>query len=465
MTNPRIGLLPLYLELYDKAMPEVRSRIDDFHKMIARELAARGLEVTTCPVCCIGPEFAAAIRSFETANADAIVTLHLAYSPSLESAPTLAATALPIIVLDTTPGYAFGPRNDPGELMYNHGIHGVQDLCNVLRRHRKPFQIEAGHWQRSDVLDRVAAWAHAAALATRMRNARVGRIGEAFPGMGDFTVPQEVLKATIGVETVACDLAMLRNLLPAENDAEVASEMASDLTSFATADLDSEAHLQTTRACLAVRKWIERERLTAFTFNFLTFDRASGIPTPPFLEASKALARGIGYAGEGDVLTAALVGVLASAFPDTSFTEIFCPDWADNRIFLSHMGEMNVGLAADTPRLKQMHFPWTDAQNPVLAVGRFRAGPAALVNLAPGPDDTYALIVAPVMMLDVTGPDQMSEMVHGWFRPEMPIADFIAEYSRAAGTHHSALVYGDAADRILRFGQIMDWNVIRLPGG
>jgi L-arabinose isomerase len=427
-------------------------------------LGERGVRVITAPICRLEPEFAAAIKSFEDGRADAIVTLHLAYSPSLESAQPLAATKLPLIVLDTTPTHAYGPDQDPAELMFNHGIHGVQDMCNVLQRNGKPFEIEAGHWERSDVLDRIAAWARAARIVTDMRSARVGRIGEAFRGMGDFAVPSDILRAAIGVETIPCHPDDLQALLPAEDDAEVLSEMAADGARFATEGLNAAAHRRTTRACLAVRRWIEQQRLTAFTFNFLTLDQASGLPTVPFLEASKAMAHGNGYAGEGDVLTAALVGALVSSFADTTFTEIFCPDWAGNSIFLSHMGEMNIRLAADQPRLKEMPFPWNDAENPVYAVGRFRAGNAVLVNCAPAPNERYTLIVAPVTMLDISGPDNMSDSIHGWFRPEMPIADFLAEYSRAGGTHHSALVYGDVADDIVRFGRLMGWNVVTLAG-
>jgi len=461
---PTIGLLPLYLELYDKAIPEVRGRIEAFYATLAEELSARGISVITVPICRLEAEFAAAVKCFENGHADAIVTLHLAYSPSLESTRPLATTKLPLIVLDTTPTYAYGPDQDPAELMYNHGIHGVQDMCNLLRRNGKPFEIEAGHWERSDVLDRIAAWARAARIATDMRNARVGRIGEAFCGMGDFAVAPDVLRATIGVETIPCDPGDLGALLSAEDDPEVMSEMAADKARFATQGLDAVAHRRTTRACLAVRRWMERQKLTAFSFSFLTLNQASGLPTVPFLEASKAMARGIGYAGEGDVLTAALVGALTSSFPDTTFTEIFCPDWAGNSIFLSHMGEMNLRLTADTPKLREMPFPWNDAENPVYAVGRFRAGSAVLVNLAPGPDERYTLIVAPVAMLDVSGWDNMSDSIHGWFRPGMPVARFLAEYSRAGGTHHSALVYGEVADDIVRFGRLMGWDVITLAG-
>lgn len=207
-----------------------------------------------------------------------------------------------------------------------------------------------------------------------------------------------------------------------------------------------------------MRRWVEQQNLTAFTMNFLAFDGQS-MPCVPFLEASKALARRVGYAGEGDVLTAGLVGALASVYPGTTFTEIFCPDWESNRIFVSHMGEFNLTLSAEKPVLVQTPFPWTDADDPVVAFGRFRGGKAVLVNLAPGPDDEFGLVVAPVTMVDVQGEDKQAESVHGWFEPPSPVADFLEEYSRVGGTHHSALVYGELAEDIARFGHLMGWDV------
>src|ERR1035437_3573618 len=159
MSKPKVGLLPLYIKLYDDMWPEMRTRIDGCKQQITSALGERGLEVTTAPVCREEPEFKAAVGDFEKAGMDAIVTLHMAYSPSLESSAALAATRLPIIVLDTTPTYGYGPHQEAVELLYNHGIHGVQDKCNLLRRNHKPFQIEAGFWEKGDVLDRVAGWA------------------------------------------------------------------------------------------------------------------------------------------------------------------------------------------------------------------------------------------------------------------------------------------------------------------
>lgn len=458
----KIGLLPFYLELYDKAMPEKRAKAEKFYRTITAELEKRGLEVVTAPVCRLKNEFEAAIKLFEEAQVKAIVTLHLAYSPSLESSQALRATELPLIVLDTTPAYGFGPSQNPEEIMCNHGIHGVQDMCNLLIRNGKSFRIEAGPWQDSDVLDRVACQARAALLVSNMRRARVGLIGEAFKGMGDFDVSPQILKQTIGIETVKSEPSLFPSLLPEADSSEIKEEMADNIKKFLTAGLDTETHRRTVRVCLALRRWIEKEKLSAFTLNFLKIDKSSGLPTVPFLEASKAMARGIGYAGEGDVLTAALVGTLSSVYPETTFTEMFCPDWENESIFLSHMGEMNINLADAIPGLMEKPFPWTDVDNPVVAVGRFRGGEAVLINLAPGPDGIYTLIVAPVEMIKVQGKDRMAGMVHGWFKPGKPVAEFLTGYSCLGGTHHLALVYSNVVKEITAFGEFMGWKTVVL---
>ena len=457
MRKPKIGLLPLYLALYDDAMPEARPRIEAFYEAIASELEKKWLDVVRTGICRIRPEFESAVKSFEDARVDAIVTLHLAYSPSLESAQALANTKLPIIVLDTAPAPSYGPATDSSELMFNHGIHGVQDMCNLLIRNGKDFQIEAGHWQNSDVLDRIAAWARAARVTSSMRSARIGRIGEPFAGMGDFAASDDAL-AGIGVTVVPCDLSILRSLVPDESDPEVQREMAENSTLFdVTANLES--HIRTARACLAVRRWMEKEKLTGFTVNFNAVDESTGLPTVPFLEASKAMSRGLGYAGEGDVLTAALVGAVASMHPETSFTEMFCADWQGDSIFINHMGEMNVSLADGAAVLMTKDMPFLKVGAPAIAIGRFKPGGAVLVNLAPGPDDSFTLILAPVAMLGVEGEDNMTDLIRGWFRPAMPVADFLESYSRLGGTHHSALVYGDATEDLARFGELMGWDV------
>jgi L-arabinose isomerase len=457
--KPKIGLLPLYLELYDIILPKIKPEFKPFIDSVCSQFKSKGIDVVLSDVCRISKEFGDAIKQFEKADVDCIVTLHLAYSPSLECVESLAKTKLPVIVLDTTPDECY---NSMSLLMYNHGIHGVQDMCNMLKRFGKDYIIEAGHIKSSDVTDRVVCHIKGAQVAHKIKSSRVGRVGEAFIGMGDFTVEQSVLKKKIGMKICTVLPEQVAIYLPDINNPEVNKEMKEDKKRFDLSRVSIKAHKLSVQTGLALRRWIEKEKLTAFSVNFQSIIKADKLPVMPFLEISKAMSRGIGYAGEGDVLTASLVGALAQVLGRVSFTEMFCPDWKNSTIFLSHMGEINIDLTEDKPTLIEMDWTFTDAQPPVYPSACFKRGEALLVNLAPGPNDTFSLIISPVNMVKEPNPKNMGDGIRGWMKPKMPVPDFLKAYSEAGGTHHSALVYGDAIEELKSFGRIMDWKVVVL---
>ena len=95
MTNQKnltIGLLPLFLNLYvDVCSKEDVERITSFADVICDEYKQRSINVVLSDICCVAEDFESAIQTFKKAGVDAIVTLHLAYSPSLESIAAIAA--------------------------------------------------------------------------------------------------------------------------------------------------------------------------------------------------------------------------------------------------------------------------------------------------------------------------------------------------------------------------------------
>jgi L-arabinose isomerase len=458
MSKIKIGFLPFYLALYDECCADKRPVAEQFVKTIHSKYTERGVEVTAAPICRLKDEFAQAVKDFENAGVDAIVTLHLAYSPSLESAEILAGTKLPLVILDTTPDFEFGFEQDAEAIMFNHGIHGVQDMCNLLIRNGKSFMIEAGHWEKSDVIDRTMKHLKACKMSSVMKKARVGIIGKPFAGMGDFTIPFDTLKETIGMEVVSMKNDKFAKYMRSLTQEDVDSEIKTVVESFDTDKYSQDALNNTIKTGLAVRKWLEAENLAAFTVNFLDVNKASGIPVVPFLEASMGMARGLGYAGEGDVLNSALVAALMAGFPETTFTEMFCPDWKGNSIFLSHMGEINTNLCAGKAVLSERPFPYTDAGNPVIASGCFKPGSAVIVNLAPGPENTYTLIASPVEVCDSRGKEKINNSIRGWIKPQTSVADFLTAYSRLGGTHHLAMSYNADMEILQDFALNMGWN-------
>ena len=462
MNQLKVGLLPLYVEIYDTYNPERRQWIEAFYADAKAHLEAAGAEVITAPVCRLEHEFKEAIQKFERENADALVTLHLAYSPSLQSEHVLADTKLPLIIMDTTPDYKFFPSTVNGRYMtaYNHGIHGVQDMCTLLKKNGKEYQIFAGHMDHSDVVARVVAAALGAKLAAALHHAKVGTIGGIYDGMGDFRVPYDRMKKELGAEVAVFDTVAAKKAFFEITEEEVDGICKENQEMFRLVSGSEELLRADARFAAVVRHWIEKEGLTAFTQNFLMAFRDTGFPYAPFIEACKAMGRGIGYAGEGDVLTAALVGALMSVYKDTAFVEMFCPDWEGNTIYLSHLGELNPNLTVSPARICLKALPYPNVNEYVGLAGTYRAGKGVYASLAPTGDGQYTLVLSETEMVE--HPDYADDQcfVAGWIRPQCSVAEFLERFSRAGGTHHGAFAYGADIRALESFGKIMGFDVV-----
>lgn len=461
MQKIKVGYLPLYIKLYDDVNLDKTYLIKHMDTLI-KMLESQGLEVIRADICRIKEEFDAAARLFNSAGVDAVITQHLAYSPSLESLDALLSLEVPIIVLDTTPDYALvrtaGYYNG---INSNHGIHGVQDMCCMLRKHRKPFHICAGHAFHGDVMSRVAGMCRAAAAAKAYRTARIGSVGGSFAGMGDFAVTDEEYLSQIGAQVLYMTPEVSAQYLQQVTEAEIDAELALDAKKYHSDITFLPEYREATRSGLAIRKWMEAEQLNACTVNFLTLD-ICGLPKMPFIECCKIMERGCGYAGEGDTLTAGLVGALISQYPNTTFTEMFCPDWEENVILLSHMAESNPNLAQWAPLLADMPFRYNSCGDTVGMYNCLRPGKVVYVNLAPM-GNHFHMIVTEGEMIDAGLPNgAYSHNTQGWFKPCKALPQFLEEYSMAGGTHHSAMVYDADVEEIKAFGRILGFQVIEI---
>ena len=455
----KIGLLPLYVKLYDDKLPDLRIRLEAFYAKIAGLFRENGIDVAESPFCRLAPEFSKTVADFEAADVDAIVTLHMAYSPSLECIDALCATTLPLIVLDTTETLVFPNTQDAGEIMYNHGVHGVMDMCSMLTRRGRPYAIAAGHYLDSDVIARVCGLVRAAASANRLKHTKVGLVGGVFDGMGDFQVDWTKLKNRFGIDVTALDAESMKRYAESVTDDEIAAEKADNAARYELGEsMIEDEYTDSVRSCLAMRKCIGDRGLTAFSVNFSNMGAAAGINSMPFLEACKALEKGIGYAGEGDVMTAAFVGALLTGYPETTFVEIFCPDWKNDTVFLSHMGEVNYRDAAIRPRIERVGTNYSPGRFPYVGYTRMKGGRGVYVNVCCTKDD-FKLVMTAGTMQDYDS-DAFDGSMRGWMKTDCPTAHFLENLSRYGATHHSAFVYGASVREIEYFGQLLGLETV-----
>ena len=462
MKKIKVGYLPLYIKLYDDNHQD-RTPLTSHMEKLIRLLEEQGLEVVrTKDLCRVKEEFDAAAEFFNREQVDAVITQHLAYSPSLESIGALLSLEAPIVVFDTTPDYRLLAVQESENCIDNdHGIHGVQDMCCMLRKNHRPYYICAGHAFHSDVVQRVVNYCRAAAAAKFFRNAKIGSVGGSFVGMGDFLISDERFRSDIGAQVSYMTPELTEKYLFQVTEAEIDAELREDAGLYRVEVQNSENYRAATKSGLAIRRWMEDEGLNCATVNFLTLDRC-GLPKMPFTECCKILMRGQGYAGEGDVLTAGLVGALASVYPETTFTEMFCPDWEENVLLLSHMGESNPRLTAWAPLITDMRFTYNRCGDTVGMYGCYKAGRVVYANLAPM-DGHFHLILSEGEMLNRGLKEgAYRKNTQGWFKPCKPLDEFLEAYSMAGGTHHSAMVYGADIRALKAFGTMLGFEVIEI---
>lgn len=456
MNKIKIGLLPLYIKLYDDIGAN-RDVLKKFYSDVADMLENRGFEVIRSDFCRIEDEFRKTVSAFEEASASAIVTLHMAYSPSLESLDVLTKTKLPIIVMDSTPTLEFTPEQQPVHVDYNHGIHGVMDMCSMLKQRGKPYAIAAGHYLESDVIDRVCGFVRAAVSADALGKMKVGLVGGSFAGMGDFAVDPSELRKRFGIYVEDITTEAISNAKSKVTEDDIAAEIAEDKKRFDFCDdVIEDEYKEFTASCLALRNCIEDGSYNAFSVNFLNI---SDLGTMPFTECCKAMERGLGYAGEGDALTAAFTGAFLKSYPETSFVEIFCPDWKNNTVFLSHMGEVNYRICDGKPYLCRTGAGFINGSMPYAGYARMKGGKGVYVNVSREKDD-YQLLLSPCTMKSVKK-DNFPRTMRGWLEPEFEnTAKFLETLSKNGATHHSTFVYGATVEELEFFGKLLNVKTV-----
>ena len=198
LSRPRVGVLALTLELYERLDPDLRPRRE--HWLQGKVLPALSAiaDVRFSRAVFRRENIDAIVAGFDADGCDAIVVVCLTYSPSQLSLQALQRTRVPIVLWNVQELLVVDGAFDGNLMGHNHGVHGTQDLANVLLRSNVPFHYLTSHISDGDGLADLETFFSAASTVAGLRRCRLGLMGYPFPGMGDFAVDTTHLVATLG---------------------------------------------------------------------------------------------------------------------------------------------------------------------------------------------------------------------------------------------------------------------------
>lgn len=458
--KPRVGILGLTLEFYEEAAPGLHEDREAWVRTAILPALAPVADVSFTRAVCRREEIDEVVAGYESDDLDALLVVCLTYAPSQLSLPALKRTRLPILLWNTQELFGVGADYDGQTMTANHGVHGSQDLANVLLRSDVSFKYITSHLHDAHGLEPLADFFQAAAAVAGLRQLGLGLLGYPFPGMGDFAMDSTDLIDKFGCRCTQLPLGEYINLTEAAPPEEISGLQTCYRDSFDVDNDVTDADLEATaRAEWALREMLSQRSLQAFSYQFLAFGEDDRVVTVPFVAACRMMTDGIGFGGEGDLIGATGTWLLNRLQGPASFSEVFSIDFEGNSLLMSHMGEANVAMARRDRkvRLVAKDKPLVPIRGRQLSLATtFEPGPATLAALTIGPQRRWRLI-ASHMNIEDFGPLPTMQVPHFKISPQNAnIRDWLTAYAMAAGPHHNAICFGDARQRIRAVAELLD---------
>ena len=444
--KPRIGILGIMQDLYDDMIPGIAQRQAGYAAEIAAELAGIGEFIPSTPVK-HREDAEREMREFENAGLDGIMVVMLTYGPAMRVARLLSECRLPILLANIQPEPNVTPAWDMADMTYNQGVHGAQDTANAMVRAGRRFHVLTDDWRSGSFRAEVQRWARAAAAVTAWKSLKVAIFGYAMNDMGDIRVDESALIRSLGPEILAVAQGdLFRGMLA------VTSEQVDGVISFEDEIFEIDPRLSAderadhARMQVAIEQILLSEGFGAYTAHFDAIGEDGRFSRLPLAAASSLMAKGYGYAAEGDVLTACLVSAGHTLIGDAHFTEMYAMDFATDSILMSHMGEGNWRIArSDRPvRLIKRPLGIGKLKDPPTFLFQYQPGPATLATLVSLEGERFRLVVAEGENLDSQELPAL-EMPYGQFRPTSGVRSCLTAWMTAGGPHHEVMNLGHHA--------------------
>jgi L-arabinose isomerase len=444
--KPRIGILGIMQDLYDEMVPGIAERQEGYAREIAEQLADVG-EFIPSKAIKYREDAERAMREFENAGIDGLMVVMLTYGPAMRVARLLAEARMPVLMANIQPEPTVTPAWDMADMTYNQGVHGAQDTANAMVRAGRRFSVLTDDWRSERFRADVGRWARAAAAVTAWKSLKVALFGYAMNDMGDIRVDESALVRSLGPEILAVAPGDLYRGMQAVSLDAVSEVIAFEDRSFEVDPrLSAEERADHAAMQIAIGKILDDGGFGAYTAHFDAIGEDGRFARLPLAAASTLMARGYGYAAEGDVLTACLVSAGHVLIGDAHFTEMYAMDFPSDSVLMSHMGEGNWKIARSDRPVKLIKRPLGIGKlgDPPTFLFQYQPGPATLATLVSLGGEKFRLVVAEGENLDSQELPAL-EMPYGQFRPASGLRDCLNGWLAAGGPHHEVMNLGHHA--------------------
>ncbi|HVU33585.1 MAG TPA: arabinose isomerase [Opitutaceae bacterium] len=475
MANPvlRIGLFGIGLEAYWSQFDGLKTRLEGYLARVAGRLARPQVEVVNVGLV-DNPERAfEAGRALRRADVDVIFLHVTTYALSSTVLPVVQRARVPVIVLNLAPTAAIdyaafnrlGDRTRmTGDWLAHCAACPVPEIANVFKRAGVRFhqitgvlEDDAACWREVD------EWVEAARVAAAMYGNRLGLMGHTYSGMLDIQSDATLQCATFGTHIEHLEVDELSALRRGVTDPAVRERLAEFRRVFdLQADCPAADLAEAARTSLALDALVEKYRLGSLAYYYQGTGVAENEATVAsiILGCSLLTARGIPVAGEYEVKNVQAMKIMDLFGAGGSFTEYYAMDFKDDVVLMGHDGPGHIAIAEGRTKVRPLTVYHGKVGRGVSVEMAVKHGPVTLLSVIEAADGRLALLCAEAE--SVPGPILEIGNTNSRYRFACGAREFVNRWNAHGPAHHCAVGVGHLSARILKFGQLLGLETIRV---
>ncbi len=268
----------------------------------------------------------------------------------------------------------------------NQSAHGDREFGYITARMNINRSVIVGHWQSSLFQKRMSKWMRAAVAATAGKSLNVVRFGDNMRDVavtcGDKVEAYIKLGWNIPYFGIGDLVEMMKDVSEAEID-NLMEEYQKDYVIAEPTKYNLEHIREQAKIEVALEKFLIENNAEAFCTNFQDLH---GMKQLPGLACQHLMAKGYGFAGEGDWKTAAMVRTLKLMGEDLdggcTFLEDYTYNLEENNMFnlSAHMLEICPSVAKNKPTIEVHPLGIGDKEDPARLV--FNSKSAAGISVS-----------------------------------------------------------------------------------
>ncbi len=344
----------------------------------------------------------------------------------------------------------------------NQSAHGDREFGFIMSRMRINRKVVVGHWQDHESLNKINGWIRAAAGWNDWQGAKFARFGDNMRNVavteGDKVEAE--IKFGYSVNTYGVgDLAAVIDAVSESAIDQVIAEYEDSYTLVPALQKGGAQHSSLRDAAkieIGIQTFLENGNFKGFT---TTFEDLHGIVQLPGIAAQRLMAKGYGFAGEGDWKTAALVRAMKVMGSGLKGGNSFMEDYTyhfhpDNRMVLgAHMLEICESIADAKPNCEIHPLGIGGKADPVRLV--FNSGPGPALNASiVDMGNRFRLLVNEVMA--VTPFNQLPNLpvARVLWKPYPNMHTGCAAWILAGGAHHTCYSQNLSSEHLEDFAEM-----------